>query len=927
MRFQIKPSSRLFKVFFILFFLSAAVTLSAFFRGGAEPVSKAAVAPVNEGELSSFSKAELTQQVLAFIGRSYYDPSRINPKQLLKGGLMALGRGVSEIVVDFPDNTARINVAIENVEKKFTLPVFQSSLDPIVPFLQQVYYFIEKNYHGETELADMERMAINGMLETLDPHSSLLPPKIFKEFKTQTEGEFGGLGIVIGLKDGDLTVISPLEGTPAWKAGIKPKDKIIKIGAEATINMNLNEAVEKLRGKVGSQVVLSISREGLSEPFDVTLTRAKIKIDSIQSKLLRSPEGDIGYVKVKSFQEDTYRELTKSLSKLKDQTKNFKGLILDFRNNPGGLLTQAVQIADLFLDSGVIVSTVGAGNKIREVEEARSAGTEPPYPIVVLVNDAAASASEIVAGALKNNNRAAVMGQQTFGKGSVQSVFGLKDGSALKLTIAEYLTPGNESIQTVGITPDIQMIPATVSPHQVKILEADGFREKDLEKHLDSDLSQTKKPIYQVRYFVPKKEKPEESAKNDKDKDKDKEEEPDEFSTELKLDDDYYVKLARRVLLSTSSSDRQAILKNSDPIEKASHEEEEKIVEALTKIGIDWSKQATNESPQAQVSFAVEGKQPSETLMAGEEEKLTLRVKNTGRGDFYQLIAKTESENPFFKNKEFVFGHLKSGEIKSWTTDVKIPEAALSREDEVKFVFREANNKIPEPFTTTLVVRPKSRPVFAYTYRFNDSGNSSSALQKGQRVNMTVLVKNLGTQRSKDTIVNLKNLEGEGIYLSEGRSKLGELEPNASKEAKLSFIIDKSFPKSEIGLELSILDMALQESITDKLKIRVGAEPPSANALQKPPLIQLTGIEEARSTSLNRFYVSGTALSESPMKDLIIFVGENKVYLKSADGDPAQKKIVFSSQVPLENKNNLITVLARDQRDLTSHKSFYIRKK
>ncbi|MFO1520284.1 MAG: MXAN_5808 family serine peptidase [bacterium] len=939
------PGSKFIKRFsFFLILVLTAFSASFFLRDGKGIFTRASVAPVAEGDLSDFSKAELTRQTLNYIGHNYYDAGRINPKQMLKGGLMAMGRGVSEIVVDFPDNTARITVAVENSEKKFTLPVFQAGqtgLEQIVPFLQQVYYFIEKNYKGETELADIERMTLNGMLETLDPHSSLLAPKIFKEFKTQTEGEFGGLGIVIGLKDGDLTVISPLEGTPAWKAGIKTKDKILKINTEATINMNLNEAVEKLRGKVGSQVILTISREGIPEPFEVTLTRAKIKIESIQSKLLKAPEGDVGYVKVKSFQEDTYRELVRNLHKLKDQSKNFKGLILDFRNNPGGLLSQAVQIADLFLENGVIVSTVGAGDKIREVEEAKVTGTEDRYPIMVLVNDSSASASEIVAGALKNNNRAVAIGQQTFGKGSVQSVFSLRDASALKLTIAQYLTPGNESIQSVGITPDIQLVPATVAANDTHILEADGFREKDLEKHLESSLSQTRKPIYVIRYFVPKKASPEsgkapkgkdKNKDKNKDSDKDKEEDPDEFSTELKLDNDYYVKLANRIILAAPSSDRQAILKATEPIEKESEQEEnQKIGAAMSAIGIDWSKGNSSENPQAQVSFSVEGKQaPTEPLIAGEEAKLTLRVKNVGPGDFYQLIAKTESENPLFKNKEFVFGHLKSGETRSWTTKVKVPESGLSREDEVKFVFKEANNKVPDPFTTLLVIQPKSRPSFAYSYRLEGVG--SGGLQKGQKVNMVVTVKNLGLGKSKETVVNLKNLEGEGVFISEGRSKLGELDPGASKEAKLSFTIDKSFSKPKVGVELSIVDTSIGENLIDKMSLGLGKEPlaPPQDVLQKAPVIQLTGIDGTRSTTAGRFYVSGTVTSDNPLKDVIIFVGDNKAYLKSADGD-SPKKITFSSQVPLEvknnNSNNLIIVLARDQRDLTGHKSFFIRKK
>ncbi len=919
------------KSYSLILFLCCILAFLAFKKNF--PTSSPAVAPVNDGQLSDFAKADLTKQALAYISRSYYDPSRFNPKQMLKGGLMAISRSVPEIVVNFPDNTARIDVAVEEKEKKFTLPVFDKSLEPIIPFLQQVFYFIEQNYKGEIEFPDIERTFINGVLETLDPHSSLLPPKMFKEFKTQTEGEFGGLGIVVGLKDGDLTVISPLEGTPAWKAGIKPKDKIIKIGNEATINMNLNEAVEKLRGKVGSQVSLTLTREGLADPFEVNLTRAKIKIESIQSKLLPSAEGDVAYIKVKGFQEDTFKELSRNLKKLKDQSKNFKGLVLDFRNNPGGLLGQAIDIADLFLDQGVIVSTVGAGDKIREVEQAKGPGTEDKYPIVVLANEASASASEIVAAALKNNNRSILLGEQTFGKGSVQSVYSLKDGSALKLTIAQYLTPGNESIQSVGITPDILLTSATVAPLNTKLSKADGFREKDLEKHLESTLNQNKKPIYQVLYYQPKKGNPESKSKNKgketekETTDKEKEEDTNDYSNDLKLDDDYYVQLGRKIVLGSPSSERPENLKKIDGLLKTSEQDEEqKISTALAGVGVDWSRGTSADLPQAQVSFSIEGKPGQDILNAGEEAKITLKIKNTGKGDFYQLLAKTESENPVLKNKEFIFGKIKSGETKSWTTKVKIPEFALSREDEVKFVFKELNSKTPESFSTTLTILPKPHPFFAYSYHF--AGNPK-ALQKGDKVKMIITVKNLGPGKSKETVVNLKNLGGEGIFVAEGRVKLDALEPNTSKEATLIFNIDKSYEKNKFDLELSIVDQSIQEFLTDKLRFEFGQAPnnPPQNELQTPPTIELTGIENSRSSTTNRFYVSGQASSEVPLKDVLIFSNDNKVYLKSSGGDPNLKKLIFASQVPLEKPNNIITVIARNARDLAAHRSFYIRKK
>lgn len=917
-----KTAFSYFKRLSLLFiFIALACSLSVFLKDSFETTRAAAV----KDDLSEFSRADLTQQALFYIQHNYYDPNRLNTKLMLKNGLLAVARSVPEILVDFPDNSQKVTISIEDLEQKFTIPSLQSGLDSMIPVLQQIYAFIEKNYKGDVELPDIERAAINGMLEVLDPHSSLLPPKIFKEFKTQTEGEFGGVGIVIGLREADLTVISPIEGTPAWKAGIKVKDKIVKIGNEATINMNLNEAVEKLRGKIGTQVNLTLSREGVADPFEVTLTRAKIKIDSIQSKLLTAPEGDTGYIKVKHFQEDTYRELARNLKKIKSESKNFKGLILDFRNNPGGLLNQAIQVSDLFLEKGVIVSTVGVGDKVRETEEAKALGTEENYPIMILANESSASASEIVAGALKNNNRGVMIGQQTFGKGSVQSVYNLRDGSALKLTIAQYLTPGNESIQTVGITPDVDLIAATVLPNNVHILASDGMREKDLEKHLESTLNQHKKPVYEVRYFLPKKVKP--AGDKDKDKERDFEDDLNEYSNDLKLDDDFYVTMARKIILSNPPAERKAALKEAEKtIKTAEKEEDQKISTALLAIGVNWVQGVSKESPAAEVSFVIEGKQPKDPLIAGEEAKLTLKLKNKGPGDFYRLIAKTESENILFKNKEFPFGYVKSGEQKTWTTKIKIPESALSREDEVKFVFNEGNNKTPEPFVINLVVQPKPHPSFAYSYQISGNGN----IHKGEKTTLKVTVKNLGPGQAKDTVVNIKNLEGEGVLVTEGRNKLGIIESGASKEATLSFNVDKSFSKKQVGFDFSIADGAVQESLSDKLKFDLvsGKHSPIPNVLQEAPSIQLTMNESIYSTSQSRFNISGVANSETPLKDVLIFVNNNKVYLKPAKSTESLKKLSFASNVPLENnKNNLITIVARNNRDLAVYKSFFIRKK
>ncbi len=318
------------------------------------------------------SSAQTTPKVLKFIGEYYVDQERIDPYEMLKGGLDEVQKNTAEILIKFEQGNT-FTVTIDKAVKRFS-PKKLQTLSDLWAVMQEVYTFIEIHYHGTTELQDIEYMAIDGMLNKLDPHSNILTPKVYNEFTIGTKGKFGGIGIVIGNKDGQLTVISPIEGTPAWNAGIKAKDKIIQIGEESTINMDLTEAVELLRGDPGTEVTVTVEREGRPAPFNVTLKRAVINIESIQSQAINVEDGSVGYIKVKNFQEDTDKEFTKQLAKLRE-SPNFKGLIIDLRNNPGGLLDQSVAIVDKFISDGVIVSTIGAGNKFIEQEVAKEEGT------------------------------------------------------------------------------------------------------------------------------------------------------------------------------------------------------------------------------------------------------------------------------------------------------------------------------------------------------------------------------------------------------------------------------------------------------------------------------------------------------------------------------------------------------------------------
>jgi len=334
---------------------------------------------------------------------------------------------------------------------------------------------VRKNYVEEVKPKDLIYGSIKGMLGSLDPHSSFMTPEQYKEMQVDTKGEFGGVGIQIGIKDGMLTVIAPIEDTPAYKAGIKAGDKIIKINGDFTKDMSLQDAVSKMRGVPSSTVKITILREGWKETRDFTINREIIKIKSVKWRTL---EDGIGYIKINQFQEQTSSDLSQAMNKL--QQDHIHSLVLDLRNNPGGLLNSAIDVTGQFIPSGKLVVFIKdkKGEKI-EYKSGKS-NNNAALPMVVLVNQGSASASEIVAGALKDWNRAVIIGTQTFGKGSVQSVVPLTDGSALKLTTAKYYTPKGVSIQTTGITPDILVKAELKNGDKGRPV----IREKDLDRHL-----------------------------------------------------------------------------------------------------------------------------------------------------------------------------------------------------------------------------------------------------------------------------------------------------------------------------------------------------------------------------------------------------------------------------------------------------------
>ncbi|MFT3706752.1 MAG: MXAN_5808 family serine peptidase [Archangium sp.] len=807
------------------------------------------------------SALRILTKVIHYVKENYVDPKRVRPKEMLVASLEAVEKSVPDVMVDGNAEQGRVRVNVNGKLKEFDIG-HVDSLWKMSFTMKDIFDFISHNMRPVEDSREIEYAAVNGMLQTLDPHSVLLRPELYREMKLTTKGEFGGLGFVIQMREGVLTVVKVLPKTPAFRAGIKKDDQILKIGEESTVNMDLNEAVGKLRGPVDSKVTITVNRKGWDKPQQMTVTRALISIESVQSKLLSS---NVGYVRLKNFQGNTTKDLETALEDLGEQAKKggsvtgLKGLVLDLRGNPGGLLDQAIQVSDKFLSSGTIVSTVGLSDKLREEKRAHLDEEDDQFPIAVLVNAGSASASEIVAGALKNQNRAVIIGRQSFGKGSVQVLYDFPDDSALKLTIAKYLTPGDVSIQEVGITPDIQLIPTRVSKERVDVFAPRRtMGEADLESHFanpDSKAAAKKrdevvlreKPLDTIKYLKeekkpkadkadPKAPAPTKGGKNIMtDSDSHDEELDDQLDAESQdeVREDFEVTFARDFLLAAPQLRRDEQLKagKNFMLEKR-QVEEKRIADAIGALGIDW---APGETPK-KVELAASLKPSSDKkITAGDTVPLELTVENKGGDVVRRLRAWVESDNGFLDRREFLFGQVKPGEKKAWTVNVKIPKDIASRRDGVTIKLQDDSGIITETTAGELTIVEIPRPQFAFNWSVVDdcpACNGDGLVQRGETVWVTVDVTNVGSGKALDVFSSVRNAGEPAIFIEKGRFKLGELNPGETKSSRFLLEVKKGLRADDFALKYAVIDEPLEEFTADKITIPVAPDTQPAIAFE-----------------------------------------------------------------------------------------------
>jgi carboxyl-terminal processing protease len=787
---------------------------------------------------------DLTQLVavnetLKTIRDKYVEPARVKPRHMFLSALNQIQKEVAQVIVLHDEKSPTVKVRVETEEREFRVDNVQGPWD-VAARLREVFAFLQANLKDtEVELRDIEYAACNGMLQTLDPHSVFMSPDAYREMTLSTSGHFGGLGIVISIRDQMLTVMRPMPGTPAARANLKRLDRITKINNESTLNMPLDDAVNRLRGKPGTKVTVWVHRDGNegwagSRPFE--LTREEIQIKSVEAGALQP---GIGYVRLKQFQSSTDDELEEALAELHRKEK-LRGLVLDLRGNPGGLLDQAAKVADRFIAEGVLVSTAG-GIEGREEKRATRRGTEPSYPIVVLTSGSSASASEIVAGALKNLDRAVIIGQTTFGKGTVQLVFPriTPDGAALKLTIAQYLTPGDVSIQGVGVAPDIELDPMTADTLEMDLFRSDSaLRERDLSKSLSTQAKRSSdRAFYKLRYNLPESERAKIRELGG------------DVEDEFQLD--FPVRIARDLVARLPMAARSEQLKSAKPfLEKAQEAEIQAVSNDLAKLGIDWSTPAKDKrvGPRAaDYEVKVETDRANDTVLAGESMTLKVTVKNKGDGAIHQLRAITKSDGVYHDEKELVFGRIEPGQSKTASAPLgfcevegrkpgstkplpqdarrvcRVPRDAVTRQDVVKVRFSAEGGEAPHDVDITPTVQSLARPVFAYTYQVVDNrpGNGDGQVGKGEGITVYMTVKNVGKGRSYETQANLRNLTGDGLLLHAGRFDVSNMQPGETRQVAFTFDVLDGLTENLVKVEMSVADRDLRVVSNEKLTLPV----------------------------------------------------------------------------------------------------------
>lgn len=871
-------------------------------------------------------EAPLLAEVIMHLQLDYVHPKKLEPEKLLQGALTELGRMVPEVWVlpEFGKNGqgTRLLVRLEKESSYISVEKLNGLYDLHITLQKLMKHLLQKN----PQLAQLkiEQLFARGILNCLDAYSVLLSNDIFQEFNINIGGQFAGVGLVVGTRDDQLTVITPMDGSPAAQAGMKPLDIIVAVDDEKTEHLTLDEILHRLRGDIGTTVTISVLRKGHAKALSFELLREEIKLESVETFDLQSGAQTVRYVRIKNFQIATSQELKNKLADL----ANVKGVVLDLRNNPGGLLEEAVKVSDLFLTGKQrIVSTVG--HSVSNTHNSKQLFTNTllkDIPLVVIINRGSASASEIVAAALKQNQRAIVIGEQSFGKGTVQTLWDLKDGSGLKLTIGEYLTPSGHSIHNIGVMPTLRLIPVTVPPannRQVVDIQKESFTQKrfhlliEQNKHNVSADSE----MFEIRYL---------SAKDDFFDETELIENVDIIEN---LNTDIFVKTAKQILLTWNKEDINSRLHQIS--RKVSQQESDKITKALERHRIDWSLNPFLNTPVVEklnLSWFAEE-------ISANQIQLKVKLSNKGKLAGQRLLAVTKAGNVLLDGLEFPLGLIEADAEAEHTLKVKYFAGMMQEIEPIELVLFDHNFKKLKSLNLQLHFLPKRIPSFQMAMKIHDDGelgsqgNGDGKVQSGEIIALAFKLVNKGRQTVPELLLRIRGTEG-SFRVNRGKLMLKNLEPD---HEQTDYFLFKTL-KNTVSLGKINLEMIDTKSGTPKIVHHWNLQNSLSNKMVKTPKFidlkwqDIEGNTVLGETDLQSLVLSGKVSNEANVRDVFVHLNHEKVFyssnLKSPEDNPFQRSdnddFLFSTVLELVPGINQISVFSRNRYGFRSERRLRI---
>lgn len=889
-------------------------------RGGsAGPTNPAPAATPAGGDGTDYvlTNATLLKRTLSLLESRYLEAPNLQMPDLFVAGLEGLVRTTPDCLW-VPGTDARPGALMVGRRVLLLDPSTVTSFELLGNTFARVFAFYLQSREIEGEDVDVEYAVIRGILGRLDRPTMLLVGNRLDEFKIRNRGAISGIGCTVGIR-GDFPVILKIqEDGPSVAAGLKVGDKLLRIDGNATTNMTTSDVVARIRGQSGTWVVLDVQRGDDPTPLRLRIMRDRVKIENVEALRL---DRDIGYVRISNFNDETLSNFRTRLARVAPHWQGLKGLVIDLRGNTGGSLKQSAYMVDEFVSQGTIVRTEGRNAQVvkdlvREIA-ARPGQLIPDIPLAVLVDARTASGAEILAGALRYLNRAVLIGQRTYGKGSVQQEYPLNKQASVKMTVARYLLPGDHFIHAIGIQPDITLVPVEFDKDQIYFRFRSSNRDDGEEEYqeIEGSTEPLTAPRVELYYNRPMKE-------------------PSDLLEE-QVAGDFQVQFAAGLLTEVPVPTHDAMLAGGQSyLERTQAGCETELLKLFNERTLDWTAGHDTQGAQARVELRFEP--PGELLRAGQEGALILEVTNEGIAPFHRLRAVSESGDGLLSNRQFFFGRVMPGETRSWRVPVKIPAYVASGVRQVKFNFM-ADGEVPAPTAAGVAIQSGSEPSLELEVSYQDqgphgsTGDNNRAVEPGETVKILSRLRNVGSGPTGEVTLMLRNPARKELELKDARMVIQPLAPGESREVVLTFerLATPPEPSQDSNAPLQVTLQAADPTYNTRLeRILDFGQPWSGWLKMVAPRVLLSSNLPLHTLTAEHILLAGQVQGQNGIRQLSIFRGRHKVQrlLPSLQSAQPVTSFPFQADIALLPGPNRLELVSEDEVGLKTYRQLWLRR-